>query len=671
MLIVTNRLPRLFRNTSRFSFSTTSTSAPTLHKLESQDQPPTQQPPKPIQTQQQLKGLQWKDYSLISETTRNAITNNLKFDSMTLVQDSVLTVLFGYKQKPLDSAAANNDTQSLPMESLGMSVTVGLPPAEGDEPRSGKLRKQDTTPPPSFRIKQYVDSLETKTKEWTDAGYAETSEEKLTSSEYLRHLRASDLLVRSKTGTGKTLAFVVAALETVLKSPEGIVGSATPILVIAPSRELAAQIKAEASVILKAHGLNCVMLLTYNPCHMIVATPGRLLDILRNDPKLKKRVRGLKVLVYDEADLLLEHGFAATMEAIQNLLPPPSTRQTFMFSATFSPQVKALASGTLRHDKTLSLDTIPKAQVPTHLTTKQTHINCPFSLQPQLLLHLLKSHRASTPFPKIIVFFPTTHLTAHLSHVFNQIPGFDIMELHSQMEQRMRMRVSDRFRASRNGILFTSDVSARGVDYPDVSLVIQMGVPRNLEQYIHRIGRTGRAGKTGSSILVHSSYETPFLVKELQGTGGLPIKRDTVHDPQLIARDAESLAILKEAYRKGEWAMGSACYAAFLGYYRGLGNYMPLTAETLVKAADEFALGLCGLPQVPKIGSGLLTRLGLSVKDGVKVLTPKEEAELRGNPIPNPNAPRVDGGVSKKPVPTKRPYSSSSAKTNDFKRSRK
>ncbi|KAJ3075055.1 hypothetical protein HDU98_009343 [Podochytrium sp. JEL0797] len=577
---------------------------------------------------------------------------------MTLVQDSVLTVLFG--NKPI-SPSADEKPSAFDMESLNMKVAVGLPPSDADleqmQPRrNGRIEK--LAPPPIMKIREYLASLDKRTQKWVDADYdhvlSEKSEDerKVVVEEYARKLQATDLLVRSKTGTGKTLAFVVAAIESVLKSPEdGFRTGSIPILIVAPSRELASQIQTEANLILAAHQLRSVMLvggedrakqvkkIVYDgvKVDLIVATPGRLLDMLQNVPKLKKRLSGLKVLIYDEADLLLEHGFQASMEHIQSLLPPPSTRQTFMFSATFSPQIKRLASGTLRHDKTVSLDTVPTTQVPTHLTTKQTHIHSPFSLQPQLLLHLLESHTTSTPFPKIIVFFPTTHLTQHLSHVFNEIPGMEVMELHSQMDQRARRRVSDRFRACRNGVLFTSDVSARGVDYPDVTLVVQMGVPRNLEQYIHRIGRTGRAGKPGTSILVHSSYETPFLVKALQGSGGLPIKRDTVHDPQLIARDAGKLAVLKEAYRKGDWAVGSACYAAFLGYYRGLGTHMPLPASTLVKAADEFALGLCGLPQVPKVGSGLLTRLGIAVADGVKVLTPKEEAEVRGKEAPVAN----------------------------------
>ncbi|KAI8619208.1 P-loop containing nucleoside triphosphate hydrolase protein [Chytriomyces sp. MP71] len=447
-------------------------------------------------------------------------------------------------------------------------------------------------------------------------------------------IHQTNVQVRSKTGTGKTLAFVIAAVETILKMPKAPSNRA-PILIVAPSRELAAQIQAEAKPIMDAHGLKSVLVvggedrakqckkIVYQPIQVVIGTPGRLLDLMNVEPKLRKRLLGLKVLIYDEADMLLDYGFQGDMTLIKNLLPPPETRQTFMFSATFSNNVKKLATDHMRPAHTLSLDTVAASQPATHLTTKQTHIQCPFSLQPQLLLHLLRHHQKTTPNSKIIVFFPTTHLTGHLNRVFNHISGLEVMQLHSAMEQRDRTRTSERFRAARTGILFTSDVSARGVDYPNVTLVLQFGVPRNVEQYIHRVGRTGRAGATGEAVLVHTRYETPFVEGALLGSAGLPLKRNVVHDPAVIARDKEALEVLREAYAKGDWGEGSSCYAAFLGYYRGFGSSLPLTGETLVQAGKEFALGLCGLPTVPKVSSGLLTRLHLSMRDGVEVESPR------------------------------------------------
>ncbi|KAI8829086.1 P-loop containing nucleoside triphosphate hydrolase protein, partial [Chytriomyces cf. hyalinus JEL632] len=471
-------------------------------------------------------------------------------------------------------------------------------------------------------------------------------------------LHAPDLLVRSKTGTGKTLAFIVAAVESVLKSPGGFNRTAvTPILVIALSRELAHQIYEEAKVIIRAHRLNAVSLvggddrakqrkkIVYDPVQLIVATPGRLLDLLQYEPKLKLRLRGVKVLIYDEADLLLEYGFSVAMERILKYLPPREERQTFMFSATISDDIKLLATETMRPSQTISIDTVALNQSPTHLTTKQTHIQCPYSLQPQLLLHLLKHHIATTPQSKIIVFFPTTHLTAHLAQEFNNVSNLNVLQIHSQIDQRERMRVSDRFRASRgSSILFTSDVSAHG-NYPDVTLVLQMDPHRNLDQYIHRVGRNGRAGKPGQAIIVHTRYETPFIEKVLLGNGGLPIKRDLVHNPQVIARDKAALQTLKDAHRKADWSVGSACYASFLGYCRGFGSeVMTLPNETL---------GLCGLPMVPKVGSGLLTRLRLRVDDGVKVLKPGEDPDTLPNtestpPPPQRTSPTPSKGRSRK-----------------------
>ncbi|KAJ3240887.1 hypothetical protein HDU78_002054 [Chytriomyces hyalinus] len=604
--------------------------------------------------------MKWADYTNISPQTRHAITETLKFPEMTLVQDAVMSLMFGATSTTPPTSASTTDPvaeaqqqpEALPtpqkfhFESLNLPVTKGLPLTEKE------ARKSSSRIPETLKIGDFLNSLPSKSLVPVDAQSETVARGRTrkpfepTQTDVGNRLHAPDLLVRSKTGTGKTLAFIVAAVESVLKSPGGFNRTAvTPILVIAPSRELAHQIYEEAKVIIRAHRLNAISLvggddrakqrkkIVYDPVQLIVATPGRLLDLLQYEPKLKSRLRGVKVLIYDEADLLLEYGFSVAMERILKYLPPREERQTFMFSATISEEIKLLATETMRPSQTISIDTVALNQTPTHLTTKQTHIQCPYSLQPQLLLHLLKHHIATTPQSKIIVFFPTTHLTAHLAQVFNNVSNLDVLQIHSQIDQRERMRVSDRFRASRgSSILFTSDVSARGVDYPDVTLVLQMGLPRNLEQYIHRVGRTGRAGKPGQAIIVHTRYETPFIEKVLLGNGGLPIKRDLVHNPQVIARDKAALQTLKDAYRKGDWSVGSACYAAFLGYYRGFGSeVMTLPNETLVKAAEEFALGLCGLPMVPKVGSGLLTRLRLRVDDGVKVLKPGEDPDTLPN----------------------------------------
>ncbi|KAJ3208244.1 hypothetical protein HDU82_002742 [Entophlyctis luteolus] len=539
----------------------------TMHTL-----PGSQPRPQPRSLNEQPVGCAWTEYPHVSETTRAAVAAlGPTFARMTLVQDAVMAALFGLPPPAKDDAAAPAPL----MASASLPLTLGIPDETG---RS---------------------SVEVTTVEAHAAALALKSQPPSPDSP---QAAGPDLLVKSKTGTGKTLAFVAAAIESVLKSPEGFSKTNTVgIMIISPTRELAYQIYDQSSHLLKAHGLRTIKLvggedrakqikkLVYDPTQVIIGTPGRILDIILNEPKMKKRLRGLKVLVYDEADVLLDQNFASTMWEIQQNLPPQSTRQTFMFSATLSTNVKNLAAKVLRPSNIVSIDMAPaKTQVQTHLTTSQTYVKAPFSLQPQVLYRIIRDHQQKTEFAKIMVFFQTTHATQYLAEVWNMIPDLEVMELHSQMESRERTK--------------------------------------RCPADVHRVGRTGRAGKTGESILLMSAYDEPFLKNELLKTGTIPIKRNVKHEPLIIARDDNALAIIKEAYKHGNAATGSAAYAAFFGFYRSMSAENRFDALTMAKAAEEFALGLCGMPETPKLTSGLLTRLGIRRTDGVKVLTPAEEA---------------------------------------------
>jgi ATP-dependent RNA helicase MSS116 len=157
------------------------------------------------------------------------------------------------------------------------------------------------------------------------------------------------------------------------------------------------------------------------------------------------------------------------------------------------------------------IDCCDKDEMPTHLTIKQRCEVVPMQTHLQFLLDSVKEHFEKEENAKIIVFFPTTTLASYMASAFTHINGLDIIELHSRMDQTKRSKISQRFKVAKKGILFTTDVSARGVDYPNVTLVIQMGIPSNREQYIHRIGRTGRAGKDGEALLAIAPYEMKFL----------------------------------------------------------------------------------------------------------------------------------------------------------------
>ncbi|KAI8847688.1 P-loop containing nucleoside triphosphate hydrolase protein [Chytridium lagenaria] len=382
----------------------------------------------------------------------------------------------------------------------------------------------------------------------------------------------NDLLVRAKTGTGKTLAFLIAAYENVMKSG-GFSVKSSSILILSPTRELALQIANEAKRFVLGQKMTVRTLIggedrrrqkksiaMEGRVDIIVATPGRLIDFLSTEKVMKKRIEQLKVVIFDEADQLLELGFREDMETISSHLP--TNRQTFMFSATLSPNIKKIADRVLK-EKRISLDTVPKDDVPTHLNVKQTYITAPYSQQVASIYKVISDHREKVPNSKIIVFFPTTRSVTNMSNLFNVISGMDIISIHSKLEQRQRSRISDRFRASRSAVLFTTDVSARGVDYPGVTLVLQVGVPTSTEQYIHRVGRTGRAGKSGEGILILSPYEKKFLQSL---TGEVPIKQSFEYEPNLIARDENIQKIISQAFISYDNTDAKDSFYAHLGY---------------------------------------------------------------------------------------------------------
>ncbi|KAJ3086712.1 hypothetical protein HK102_012654 [Quaeritorhiza haematococci] len=531
-----------------------------------------------------------------------------------------------------------------------------------------------------------------------------------------------NILVRAKTGTGKTLAFLIAALESILhkrrnaeaEDVEGRKagkrnGGKVAVLIIEPTRELCVQTSTEAKKVLKfmdgwrslimvgGHSRQRQLDEFFNVVEgsrgsggkggndvVITATPGRLLDYFENVPKFSKKFEDLDVLVLDEADRLLEMGFRDDIQQILKYLP--KSRQTFLFSATVSDETKAIAreamgtapssssdvstpaksnprdSKRARGNQTAVaepnyryIDCIPKNEVDTVQKIKQTYIVAPFASHLALLYDIIQRHRYANPFAKVIVFFPTTSMVKFYSRVFNRIkpmrpsnaPPSDekvkfslpVMEIHSKLSQRQRVMVSERFRrsgtsstgddgsgAAPGSVLFTSDVSARGVDYPGVTLVIQVGIPSNRDSYVHRIGRTGRAGKAGESILLLSPYEKNFIHNIL---GDLPLREDVRYNPQVSGRDP---ALLKEFKRvltpptpptpadagKPMYRPivsredATECYTQWLGFYitsrQLLGD---VSKETIVRAAQDFATSVLGLEKAPMLSQRFLTHMGI------------------------------------------------------------
>ncbi|KAG6831670.1 hypothetical protein H0H87_004456 [Tephrocybe sp. NHM501043] len=378
---------------------------------------------------------------------------------------------------------------------------------------------------------------------------------------------ARDLLVKAKTGTGKTLGFLIPAVEARLQSLKahgvqaardaGKEGDSTfekqaaiafarqsvGTLVISPTRELATQIAQEALRLTskldrenrdfgvrlfvggedKRRQLHQFRAMRND---IVVATPGRLRDLLESVPEVQKSISKTQVLVLDEADTLLDMGFRPDIEAIKAEIPSTPERQTFLFSATVSRAIQDIAESTLSpNHKFINCVSSEASPVHAHVPQYSTVLSDASEQLPHILRLIAHDQLSSPNASKIVLFLPTTKMTQLFGTILREMAKVvlpagrktNVYEIHSKKAMESRTRTSDNFRKDFTGasILVTSDVSARGVDYPAVSRVIQVGIPSSTEQYIHRVGRTGRAGTEGRGDLVVLPWEKGFLKQSL------------------------------------------------------------------------------------------------------------------------------------------------------------
>ncbi len=304
-------------------------------------------------------------------------------------------------------------------------------------------------------------------------------------------LRGSDLVGVAETGTGKTAAFLLPILNGMVP------GGADPqALVICPTRELAMQVAGEARRFGESIGARIVV--TYGGtssgqqkadlkegCDIVVGTPGRLLDFVQS---AWLSLRNLKHLVLDEADRMLDMGFINDVDAI--LRKTPMSRQTMLFSATFPDEIAELSERYLLHPD----------RVTTHRRTRVTstvdHAFYPVAKNEKeaLLIEVLRREKPK----KTLIFTATREATAELGTVLRR-QRYDVISLSSLLSQANRERALNAFRKGECQILVATDVAARGIDILDIDLVVNFDVPMHAEDYVHRIGRTGRAERSGKA----------------------------------------------------------------------------------------------------------------------------------------------------------------------------
>lgn len=315
-----------------------------------------------------------------------------------------------------------------------------------------------------------------------------------------------DMMIQSRTGSGKTAAYLVPVFQRI--DPEQ---TATQALVLTPTRELAQQVVREAEAL--GNSMNVRTAAVYGGvgyhaqldafrqgAHLVVGTPGRILDhLLRRSLSLEQ----LKILIFDEADRMLSMGFYPDMKRVQRYLPARPIN-TYMFSATYPPQVMSLAREFMVKPDFLNLSS-------DHIHVTETeHIvyTVPPKDKERSLIRIIEVEN-----PASAIIFCNTKERVHFVAVILQRYGYNAAEISSDLSQAAREEVMERIRLGKLRFMVATDVASRGIDIPELSHVILYEVPEEMESYIHRAGRTGRAGASGVAISLVNALERAELAR--------------------------------------------------------------------------------------------------------------------------------------------------------------
>lgn len=340
-------------------------------------------------------------------------------------------------------------------------------------------------------------------------------------------LKGNDIIGIAQTGSGKTAAFAIPILQSLWEAQ-------TPYYacVLAPTRELAYQISETFEALGSNMGLRCCTIvggmdmvdqakeLMRKP-HVIVATPGRLMDHLETTRGFS--MKSLRYLVMDEADRLLELEFGPVLDKILQVIP--RDRKTMLFSATLTSKIDKLQRASLNHPVKVAVNT----KYSTVDTLEQTLMVVPDGFKNTYLIHLMNENIGKS----MIVF---TRTCAHCQRVslLARLLGFEAIPLHGQLTQTQRMGSLNKFKSGDKNILVATDVAARGLDIPSVDIVINYDIPTDSKAYIHRVGRTARAGRTGKAVSLVTQYDLDLFLK-IERVIGMKMKKESPERMEISA----------------------------------------------------------------------------------------------------------------------------------------
>ncbi len=353
-------------------------------------------------------------------------------------------------------------------------------------------------------------------------------------------LEGKDLLGCAQTGTGKTAAFALPILNNLMLSKKRAAQKQARVLVLAPTRELAIQVhesfltygkhlKLKYAVVYGGVGQTPQVQAMSNGVDVLVATPGRLLDLI-NQGFIK--LEALEVFVLDEADRMLDMGFIHDIKKVLHLLP--KKRHNLFFSATMPPEIEKLAHSILHSP--VKVEVTPVSSTAELITQSVMYVDR--ENKRALLQHILQDKNLK----RVIVFSRTKHGANRISE-FLEKSGITSAAIHGNKSQTARQNALENFRKGKTRVLIATDIAARGIDIDDITHVINFDLPNVSEDYVHRIGRTARAGASGAAISFCDSEEKAFLkdIEKLIGkTISLvidhPFHSQAVSDSKLLSK---------------------------------------------------------------------------------------------------------------------------------------
>ncbi|MBX3004931.1 MAG: DEAD/DEAH box helicase [Anaerolineales bacterium] len=325
-------------------------------------------------------------------------------------------------------------------------------------------------------------------------------------------LEGYDIIGTAQTGTGKTAAFVLPILNKLLDGPR----NQSRALIVTPTRELAEQIRETIVTLASGTSLRCVTVYggvgsrpqieaLRRGAEIIVACPGRLLDLANQNAA---RLNRIEMLVLDEADRMFDMGFLPDVKRIIQLLPPK--RQNMLFSATFPKEVEDLAKSLLHNPKRVAVGISAPANTVAH-----SLYPLPRHLKTQMLLEMLKRSDAES----VLVFTRTKHRAQKVTRQLER-EGFMATALHGNRTQSQRQSALKGFRDGRYQVMVATDIAARGLDIESIKLVVNYDMPDTTDAYIHRIGRTGRAQRTGEAFTLVVNEDDRDMLRALERVMG-------------------------------------------------------------------------------------------------------------------------------------------------------